>query len=159
MQLASRPARSLALAALLIGAALPAQQAAPKYDRTAYEHTTADIPMRDGLKLHVEIYAPKNATEPLPFLFQRTPYGVGGAGGRLDAGYSELAEEGYIFVFQDIRGRYKSEGTFVMQRPPRPVDSPAIAIDEETDTHDSIDCEGESTGRGGRCMTKVPSLL
>ena len=43
------------------------------YDPATYEHTSADIPMRDGLKLHVEIYAPKNQTEPLPFLFQRTP--------------------------------------------------------------------------------------
>ena len=131
--------RPLAVVALLAGGALPAQQPAPKYDRAAYEHTSADIPMRDGLKLHVEMYAPKNQTEPLPFLFQRTPYGVANAGNRLTAGYAELAEEGYIFVFQDIRGRYKSEGTFVMQRPPRPVDSPAIAIDEETDTNDSID--------------------
>ena len=95
--------------------------------------------MRDGLKLHVEIFWPKDATEPLPFLFERTPYGVEGSGGRLTTGYSDLAEEGYIFVFQDIRGRYKSEGTFVMQRPPRPVDSPSQAIDEGTDTHDTID--------------------
>ena len=111
----------------------------PQYDRATYEHRSADIPMRDGLRLHVEIYAPKGQAEPLPFLFQRTPYGVEGAGNRLTGGYAELAEEGYIFVFQDIRGRYKSEGTFVMQRPPRPVDSPALAIDEGTDTNDSID--------------------
>jgi uncharacterized protein len=115
-----------------------AQQAA-KYSPTDYEHTSADIPMRDGVKLHVEIYAPRNAIEPLPFLFQRTPYGVGGAGGRLAGSYKELAEDGYIFVFEDIRGRYKSEGTFVMQRPPKPVDSPGQAIDESTDTNDTID--------------------
>jgi uncharacterized protein len=121
-------------------AALPAQQpASPKYDPKTYQHSSADIPMRDGLKLHVEIYSPKDATEPLPFLFERTPYGVEGSNGRLTGGYSDLAEEGYIFVFQDIRGRYKSEGTFVMQRPPRPVDSPSQAIDEETDTHDTIE--------------------
>jgi putative CocE/NonD family hydrolase len=133
--------RDLPLVALVFAAALPAQQpaGAPRYDRTAYEHTSADIPMRDGLKLHVEIFSPKNATEPLPFLFERTPYGVADAGGRLAGGYSDLADEGYIFVFQDIRGRYKSEGTFVMQRPPRPVDSPSQAIDEGTDTHDSIE--------------------
>ncbi len=128
------------LPALCVGSLLTAQQpATPKYDRAAYEHTSADIPMRDGLSLHVEIYAPKSQTEPLPFLFQRTPYGVEGAGGRLTGGYADLADEGYIFVFQDIRGRYKSEGTFVMQRPPRPVDSPSQAVDEATDTHDSIE--------------------
>ncbi|MDB4889122.1 MAG: X-Pro dipeptidyl-peptidase [Gemmatimonadetes bacterium] len=126
---------ALIIIALCVATVLPAQ----KYDPKTYEHSSADIPMRDGLKLHVEIYWPKDATTPLPFLFERTPYGVEGSAGRLTCCYSDLAEDGYIFVFQDIRGRYKSEGTFVMQRPPRPVDSPAQAIDEGTDTHDSID--------------------
>ena len=116
-----------------------AQQPEPTYDPTTYQHSSADIPMRDGLTLHVEIFSPANAQAPLPFLFERTPYGVAGSAGRLTTGYSDLAEQGYIFVFQDIRGRYKSEGTFVMQRPPRPVDSPSQAIDEGTDTYDSID--------------------
>ena len=129
----------LVVLALCWTGTLAAQQASPKYDPTTYQHSSADIRMRDGLTLHVEIFAPAGATEPLPFLFQRTPYGVAGAGGRLTTGYSELAEEGYIFVFQDIRGRYRSQGTFVMQRPPRPVDSPSQAIDEGTDTHDSIE--------------------
>ena len=121
--------------------ALHAQQpvASPGYDRATYERTSADIPMRDGVKLHVEIFSPKNATEALPFLLQRTPYGVAEAGGMLAGPYSNLADEGYIFVFQDIRGRYKSEGTFVMQRPPLPANSPATAIDEGTDTYDSIE--------------------
>jgi hypothetical protein len=118
---------------------LHAQQPAAKYDPATYEHTSADIPMRDGVKLHVEIFHPRNATEPLPFLFERTPYGVGGSAQTIPVVYKDLAEDGYIFVFQDIRGRYKSEGTFVMQRPPKPVDGPAQAIDETTDTNDSID--------------------
>ena len=129
----------LVVLALCWTGTLAAQQTSPKYDATTYQHSSADIRMRDGLTLHVEIFAPAGATEPLPFLFQRTPYGVAGAGGRLTTGYSELAEEGYIFVFQDIRGRYRSQGTFVMQRPPRPVDSPSQAIDEGTDTYDSIE--------------------
>jgi putative CocE/NonD family hydrolase len=116
-----------------------AQQPEPAYDPKTYQHASADIPMRDGLKLHVEIFYPANAQVPLPFLFERTPYGVAGSAGRLTTGYSDLAEQGYIFVFQDIRGRYRSEGTFVMQRPPRPVDSPSQAIDEGTDTYDSIE--------------------
>ena len=127
------------LLALCTAVATRAQQPEPKYDPATYQHSSADIPMRDGLKLHVEIFWPANAQEPLPFLFQRTPYGVAGSAGRLTTGYSDLAEQGYIFVFQDIRGRYRSEGTFVMQRPPRPVDSPSQAIDEGTDTYDSID--------------------
>ena len=125
-----------------VAAPLRGQQpatATPKYDIMSYQRSSTDIPMRDGKRLHVEIFAPKGATESLPFLFERTPYGVGGSGGQLAASYKPMAEDGYIFVFQDIRGRYKSEGTFEMQRPPRPIDSPSAAIDEGTDTNDSID--------------------
>ena len=142
---AIRPRRRLRhlVVLALLAAALPAQQpapnaaaaiAAPRYDRNTYEHTSADIPMRDGLTLHVEIFAPKGAIEPLPFLLERTPYGVAGFGERLKGGYSDLADEGYIFVFQDIRGRYRSQGNFVMQRPPRPVDC-AGAGDRRRDGH------------------------
>jgi len=130
------------LAACCITHAASAQQPTvppARYDRATYDHRAADIPMRDGVKLHLEIYSPRNATAPLPFLLQRTPYGATGAGGRLTRGYADLADEGYVFVFQDIRGRFKSEGTFVMQRPPRPAGSPAMAIDEGTDTYDTIE--------------------
>ena len=84
--------------------------------------TDAMIPMRDGVKLHTEIYAPKNAAEKLPLFITRTPYGLADD----DAGYSrllglyrELVDDGYLFAFQDIRGRFHSEGEFVMLRPPR----------------------------------------
>src|SRR3954462_11375047 len=106
-----RSVRRLVVPMLGVASPLGAQQpTAPKYDPADYEHSSADIPMRDGLKLHVEIFAPKSQREPLPFLFERTPYGVASSGGRLTGGYSDLAEEGYIFVFQDIRGRDKSRG-------------------------------------------------
>ena len=131
--------RSWVLAGVCVVSVLHAQQPAAKYDPSTYEHSSADIAMRDGVKLHVEIFYPRNATEPLPFLFQRTPYGVGESARVIPVVYKDLAEDGYIFVFQDIRGRYKSEGTFVMQRPPKPVDAPGQAIDETTDTNDSID--------------------
>ncbi|MDQ6612813.1 MAG: CocE/NonD family hydrolase, partial [Gemmatimonadota bacterium] len=114
-------------------------QSPPRYDPSTYQHTSADIPMRDGLTLHVEIFVPQDARARLPFLLQRTPYGVAASAPRLEAGYKELAEEGYIFVFQDIRGRYQSQGTFVMQRPPRQLDVPGNSFDEQTDTNDSID--------------------
>src|SRR5579859_5073776 len=75
------------------------------------------IPVRDGAKLHTEIYTPKDAKQPLPFLFERTPYGISaadkGMSGHLFR-YSEMFPDGYIFVFQDIRGRYGSEGKFEM---------------------------------------------
>ena len=129
----------LFLAAACLTPSLSAQPANRQYDPATYVRQSADIAMRDGVTLHVEIFSPPNATEALPFLLQRTPYGVDGAGLRLTAGYKELAQDGYIFVFEDIRGRYKSNGTFVMQRPPRLFDGPKNAVDESTDTYDTID--------------------
>jgi putative CocE/NonD family hydrolase len=100
------------------------------------------IPMRDGVRLHTEIYAPKESNRPLPILFTRTPYGMGydenGFHISLSTSYLELAESGYIFVFQDIRGRYGSEGEFVMIRPPR-NENQNETIDEGTDTYDTIE--------------------
>ncbi|HKV28159.1 MAG TPA: CocE/NonD family hydrolase [Candidatus Acidoferrales bacterium] len=107
----------------------------------SYSKMDAMIPMRDGVKLHTEIYAPKNATEALPFLITRTPYGTSddkNGYSSLFNIYQEMIPEGYIFVMQDIRGRYKSEGKFVMQRPPRDRNG-AKSIDEGTDTYDTID--------------------
>jgi putative CocE/NonD family hydrolase len=102
--------------------------------------TEVMIPVRDGVKLHTLIFAPKNAYEKLPFLIERSPYGFdNGRGERtLATRYKELWDEGFIFVLQDIRGRYQSEGQFVMQRPVRDRDDPH-SIDEGTDTYDSID--------------------
>jgi putative CocE/NonD family hydrolase len=103
--------------------------------------TDVMIPMRDGVKLHTEIYAPRNTSEKLPLFLTRTPYGLGDD----DAGYSrllglyrEMFADGYIFVMQDIRGRYGSEGHFVMARAPRDRKDPK-SIDEGTDTYDTID--------------------
>jgi len=98
------------------------------------------IPMRDGIRLFTLILTPKAATEPLPLLLSRTPYGTSGWGGTkgFANGCKELCEDGYIFVFQDIRGRYKSEGQFVMTRPPRDRRDPR-STDETTDTWDTIE--------------------
>jgi putative CocE/NonD family hydrolase len=102
-----------------------------------FTRTEAMIAMRDGVRLNTAIYVPREAKGPLPFLLLRTPYGIGGSA-RLFQGYlKELMDDGYIFVFQDIRGRFKSEGQFVMNRPPRNSDDPK-AIDEGTDTYDTI---------------------
>lgn len=107
-----------------------------------YRKQEVQIEMRDGIKLHTEIFYPKNVTEPLPILITRTPYGLGhdeaGIHRYLSSSYGELAKEKYIFVFQDIRGRYKSEGSFVMMRPSRDQGDPN-SIDESTDTYDTID--------------------
>ncbi len=94
------------------------------------------IPMRDGVKLHTQVYTPTRATEPVPMLLLRTPYGIGDATSeQLAAAVAELTD--YIIVRQDIRGRFKSEGQFVMLRQPRDP-SDKKAIDEGTDTYDTI---------------------
>jgi len=112
----------------------------PDYSST-FKKTDAMIPMRDGVKLHTEIYVPKDAKEPLPFLLTRSPYGLEddpqGYSQYLGL-YTEMFADGYIFVFQDIRGRFSSEGSFMMQRPARDRKD-AHSIDEGTDTYDTID--------------------
>jgi uncharacterized protein len=132
--------------AVFVGVSLRAassQEQLPTLDQLPSLFTKMDemIPMRDGVRLHTEIYIPKNATEALPFLITRTPYGTNddknGFSGLLGI-YREMIPVGYIFVMQDIRGRYGSEGKFVMQRPPRDRKDPK-SIDEGTDTYDTID--------------------
>jgi putative CocE/NonD family hydrolase len=104
-----------------------------------FTQSTHMVAARDGVKLYTTIYTPKKARGSLPFIFYRTPYGIDARGPTALMNYmKDLVDEGYIFVFQDIRGRHKSEGQFVMSRPPRdPKD--AKAIDESTDTYDTID--------------------
>src|SRR5258706_583418 len=106
-----------------------------------FDKTEVMIAARDGVKLHTEIYAPKDAKEALPIVLERTPYGLNdddkGFSRKLGR-YVEMIPDDYIFVFQDIRGRYGSEGTFVMQRPVRDAKN-LKAIDEGTDTYDTID--------------------
>ena len=99
------------------------------------------IRMRDGVRLHTVIYIPKDARGPFPILLERTPYGIPedkyGFTTELNI-YRALIAQHYIFAFQDIRGRYASGGKFVMNRPPRDPANP-LAIDEGTDTYDTID--------------------
>ena len=95
--------------------------------------------MRDGVRLYTVFWTPDGASEALPFLLLRTPYSAAKRSDPIRNSYTEdMARDGYIFVFQDIRGRYNSEGTFVMQRFPRDKTDPK-AIDESTDTYDTFD--------------------
>ncbi len=100
--------------------------------------TDVMIPMRDGVRLHTKIFAPKDQNGPLPIIMRRTPYGIAGAAGNFTTNLKSLADDGYIFVFQDIRGKYGSEGTFLMQRPARATGDTG-ALDEGTDTYDTIE--------------------
>jgi len=128
-------ARLLTIVLFLFPLSLSAQEpdSAPGFDLTEVM-----IPARDGVKLHTTIFVPRGAPGPLPIIFTRTPYGIAHAGNTLHGYYRAFARDGYIFAFQDIRGRYTSEGRFVMLRPPRQRGDPK-AIDESTDAYDTID--------------------
>ena len=107
--------------------------------RVAFRRTEVMIPMRDGVKLFTVVLTPEAQTTDLPIYMERTPYGVAGwDSARLNSAKPELVSDGYIFVFQDIRGRTDSEGVFEMLRPPRDKRDPK-SIDESTDTYDTIE--------------------
>jgi uncharacterized protein len=116
-----------------------AQNAAPSSHSREYTRLEAMIPMRDGVKLHAVILRPANADEDLPILMDRTPYGVDDFDSKLvNLSKPELAVSGYIFVYEDVRGRYGSGGTFVMNRPIVAHDDNS-GVDETTDTRDTVD--------------------
>ena len=108
--------------------------------RVFVDYQEVMIPMRDGVRLQTVLLTPKNAKGPLPFLIDRTPYGVPGKEAMekgLPAG-QRWRSENYIFVSQNIRGRFQSEGKFVMFRPPHdPKD--AKGVDETTDAWDTVE--------------------
>ena len=117
----------------------PAPQDADALPSLEYVKSEAMIPVRDGVKLHAVIVRPKNEMGPLPVLMLRTPYGVDHYSGRsVQASEPELAQSGYIWLFEDIRGRYGSEGQFVMNRP-IVEHREKTDVDETTDTRDTID--------------------
>ena len=104
------------------------------------------IPMRDGVQLFTSVYVPKDAftdNRTYPIMLQRTGYSVAPYGidqYRSSLGPSELfAREKFIFVYQDVRGRYLSEGEYVVIRPRKPVRNGPNDIDESTDTFDTVD--------------------
>jgi hypothetical protein len=128
-----------------------------------YQRTEAMVPMRDGVKLHIVYLKPADIGGPLPFLVQRTPYGCDGTNrASFSGGRPELAREGYIYVCGDIRGRYKSEGEFIMSRPLADHKDPK-AVDESTDTYDTVawllvNVVGNN-GRAGFVGTSYPGFL
>ncbi len=125
-----------------------AQQAAPaqqeKFDvRANYQKRDFRIPMRDGVRLFTTVYLPKDTSRTYPFMFTRTPYTVSPYG---EDKYPEklgpsghFMREGYIFVYQDVRGKFLSEGEYVNVRPHKPRKSGPTDIDESTDTYDTIE--------------------
>jgi hypothetical protein len=107
---------------------------------TKYEYR---IPMRDGMKLFTAVLVPKDASRAYPFLVNRTPYSVAPYGvdeypRRLGPATVDFAKAGYIFVNQDVRGRFQSEGTFVEMTPHKDVKGPRD-VDESTDMYDTVE--------------------
>lgn len=129
--------RKLALLFLLVPATLSAQSV-----QDLYTKMEVNIPMRDGVKLFTSIYVPKATDKKAPFLMMRTPYSCrpyGATAFKTSLGpESSFTQEGYIFVYQDVRGRYMSEGDFKWMNPYIPNKKPG-QTDEATDTSDTID--------------------
>src|ERR1019366_968496 len=126
-----------------------AQQPAPDapkedYVRAHYTKYEFRIPMRDGKRLFTAVYVPKDATGgPYPFMMDRTPYNVGPYGEDqypTQLGPSEdFQNSGYIFVYQDVRGRWMSEGDFVEMRPHIDDKKSPQDVDDASDTYDTIE--------------------
>ncbi len=136
MHLALRAFPTILLLAALSPAA--AAQAAPD---TVLDYRTVMIPMRDGVRLHTVIARPRGLAGDVPIILQRTPYGVPApdiAVTGIPGPYRELAGDGYVFVFQHIRGRGASQGRFVMNRPFESLTHPD-SVDEATDAWDTVE--------------------
>jgi len=156
------------LITLLFAAELPAQQAIgdtlPEPDFIVREQM---IPMRDGVRLYTLIISPKDTTESLPVLLLRTPYNAERTAGNLSASSLEALigtrymGPDYIYVFQDIRGRFKSEGDYFMYRAPiGPFNQ--TDTDETTDAWDSIEWlvkKLSTNGKVGIWGTSYPGWL
>lgn len=146
-----RPLSSVSLLCLLgsLAAAAPCLSqpgtAGPdtSYLKAHYAKREVQVPMRDGVRLFTAIYTPRDRPGAFPILLSRTPYSVAPYGDTLfprSLGPGpKFAEAGYIFVQQDVRGRYRSEGRFEHMTPHRPAKRSPRDVDESTDTYDTID--------------------
>ena len=141
-----RKSSLLLLFTLALTAGLSAQAKPDAPDFVVKEHYTKyeyRIAMRDGVHLFTSIYVPKDSSHAYPFLIDRTPYSVGPYGVdlyRTQLGPSpDFDKAGYIFVFQDVRGRYMSEGTFIEMRPHIDNKKSKQDVDDSSDLYDTID--------------------
>jgi putative CocE/NonD family hydrolase len=123
-----------------------AQNAAPQgvdAVRARYTKYEFNVPMRDGVRLFTAVYVPKDASQRYPFLITRTPYSVAPYGvdnyPRAVGPSQSFEKEGFIFVYQDARGRYMSEGEFLQVHPYMPDKRGPKDVDESTDTYDTIE--------------------
>src|SRR5579863_8604752 len=121
------------------------QQAPPQEDYVKGHYTKYEyrIPMRDGKRLFTSVYVPKDTSQTYPILMDRTPYSVSPYGEdqyKKNLGPSdEFEKAGYIFVYQDVRGRYMSEGEFVEMHPHIDMKKSPQDVDDSSDTYDTIE--------------------
>ncbi|WP_308378393.1 CocE/NonD family hydrolase [Parapedobacter tibetensis] len=147
----------LYLVAVLGGCDTAAPTTEAEYIKQHYTKIEQYISMRDGVKLFTSIYIPKDTSQSYPFLINRTPYTVAPYGEdefKTTLGPdSNFAREGYIFVYQDVRGRWMSEGTYQDIRPHIANKQSDQDTDESSDTYDTIDWLinniGHNNGRAG----------
>lgn len=143
-----------ALGLALSGGAQTAADKDSSFLRENYTKREVYIPMRDGVRLFTAIYTPKDLTKTYPILMRRTPYscapyGVDAFPTRMQNSY--LLRSGYIYVIQDVRGRYMSEGEFVDVRPFRPNKKSNTDVDEASDTYDTVEwLLQHATGNNGK---------
>jgi putative CocE/NonD family hydrolase len=137
------------------------------YIRQNYTKHEVMIPMRDGVRLFTSIYAPKDRSRTYPILLLRTPYSVAPYGidnyrASLGPASEKFMRDGYIFVYQDVRGRGRSEGEFVHVRPHIPNKKAKTDVDESSDTYDTIDWLvkniGGNNGRVGMWGISYPGF-
>ena len=122
-----------------------ASPAAVEAIKARYQKLEVRIPMRDGVKLFTSIYVPRDSSKSAPILLQRSPYGVAPYGADAyrasmgPSGNPKFVEAGFIFAYQDARGRFESEGAFTEMTPHKDVKKSKTDVDESTDTYDTID--------------------
>jgi len=139
----NRPSRYMILIATTVLLAASVLSVQEKFDINAnYDKAKYMIPMRDGVKLYTQVYTPKDKSQKYPILLFRTPYSVGYYklnSFRLYLGPNfDYAREGFIFVYQDVRGKFKSEGNFVVMKLHKAVKRGPQDTDESSDTYDTI---------------------
>ncbi|TDI41952.1 MAG: CocE/NonD family hydrolase [Acidobacteria bacterium] len=171
-RIAVRLARSLCLtclgATLLVAPITAADDTDERADyiRSHYSKFEYRIPMRDGMHLFTAVYIPNDRATTYPFLMFRTPYSVSPYGAdryknRIGPS-AALEEDGFIFVFQDVRGKYMSQGEFINMRPHREHKTGPQDVDESTDTYDTIQWLLENipghNGRAGQWGISYPGF-
>jgi putative CocE/NonD family hydrolase len=144
-------ARAAALTAALALSTLASQAGAQRdgsqpdslYTRQHYNKAEYMVPMRDGVKLYTIVYTPKDTSVAVPIMLLRTPYSIPPYPlteyKRVLGPSPEFDRDGYIFAFQDARGKFRSEGTFRVMNPYKPVKRTAKDVDESSDNYDTID--------------------